>query len=1294
MVKLLTNLTENTRRHMRLSLVLFAFFLSGNAIMLSQTTDLKKAHYSSKQVMAFDKKLYDLSGFEKREKKDVPLDVLKLVDEAFLDHPDLGISVHPGHKDALELVDKRDIYHSTYVMPDGTTIFSSSAQALNYVDENGWFREILYTLDEKPHVDNVYRAANQPIPKSINLLTGQTGFETPLGNITINQQSKVRFLNGNEEIGSVHSLNMSQKEIGKNGLFVTNAYPNIDMQVILLSNGYIKTNYIIKDRSAINPSSEFMVFEDIVTLPDGMRFDFDTEQGIHNGNEMDWEGNLVVRNHLNQDVFHYMSPFIYDDNYTQAMVTAPLSTYNKEDNSVEEQGVDSDAFTYAAYRVEKINETTYKVSVIVKTAWLLAEERSFPVVIDPVTFTGSSLTFTAGNFCARRVSGTMPVDNPGPGGVGCYSTTTVLPAGYMLIASQPVRVYSGYKTRGCAASSTWMKYYGPCGMFPRESGFFYFCNINLGNVDCGTAAGGNPMDGILSKCLLSAGEDCAAATAPSCANQTITFSVCYQTRCFANAAGTCATTSTQFPNGTNANYVEAGIADFRVDIMGEKITHTLAGGGNVCPNTVNNLTLTTRFGVPNALSTANCTDQMGGTYSWSATTTGGALSAASGTTNTVGVATPTWTAPAAAGTYTVTTTVCNTNCNAPAATMCDTKSVTFTVGPSVAPIVSDLVLCNNVSGVPAITNPQGGYTYTWENGVDGAGAVIGTGTSRTIVAVNNSTVTYSVRATAPCVSSWENFTITWGPPVNPVTTGVTICPGGSATLLANCGTDCEWYTAAAGGASFNSTGSYVINPVVGPVTYFVEYNAGAGCVSGRTPVTLSTNALTVTTNPTGFDPICPGATANFSASVSGNTDVTDFGVTNLGPETINDNSACTGPDCTTANSGLLSVATPAGVSSPLTAGAIQSVCFTTVGATWCGAETRFYLRSPSGTVFTLYGGRATNSKTQDATNSYCFDDIASSTVIAPTMGAGQKIASGTYLADGGNLSNAFTGETAAAGSLWSLIGIDNTLDGCGSLGLVTITNFTLTFGITVPPTISWSGGPPGGTLSSGIISNPVFTPPDTGGAFDSDYTVTYTDATGCTGTATVNVVCSLPLPLELLSFYGDIGDRNNTLHWKTMSEKNTESFKIERSTDGINFEKIGSVKAAGQSSTLKQYSFVDEHRYPGKNYYRLKMFDVDGVFTHSDIILMEAKQEAVMLSLIPNPATKMIEVIYDINFETNTTIKVYDFRGSLVSSHIKESKKGSNNFILNLEDFAPGVYNVVVNNDGIISTSRDRTSGV
>lgn len=1260
----------------------FVLVMLFGSYRLTAQVDPVQAHFSDKNVKLFDRNFYDLSAFEQLKQTPVGMEALKMIDPEFLDHPDLGISVHPVRKEAIELVDERTATSSTYLLPDGTTIFSSASQPINYIDENGWYREIRYTLEEKPVLNDIYRAGNQPIPKSINAASGKTTFETAIGNIAINQQSKLKFTVGQSEI-SAHALQTSQRVIGQNGLFVTNAFPQIDMQVILMKNGAVKTNYIVKDKSAIDPTSEYVVIEDYITLPQGMVFDFDPQHGINNGNGDDWEGNLIIRNDVGEDVFHYMSPMIYDKAYASSMMHTVMPSFSEATSSVEDPGIESDAFTYGAYRVEQISPTKYKISVVVKTEWLLAPERVFPVVIDPVTFTGNQLNLGSAH-CARRVSGTTPSDNPGPTGVGCFSTTTVLPAGYMLSANQPVRVFSGYATRGCAASSTWMKYYGPCGMYPRESGFFYFCNTILGNVDCGAPAGGHAMDGILSRCMLSAGEDCAAATAPSCANQTITFNVCYQTRCFSQAAGTCAQTSAV--NGTS--YVE-GLGFFRVDVLAEKITHTLTGGGTVCPSSVNNLSLTARFGVPNALNTSNCNDNMGGTYSWSATISGGgSLSATSGTTNTSGVAAFTATMPAAAATVTITTTVCNTSCAAPAATMCDVKSVVYNVGNSIPPVVADMTVCNGVNAVPTITNPQGGYTYTWENGIDGAGAVIGTGTSRTIAAVNNTSVDYSVRATAPCISNWMNFTITWGPVQPPSTTDAAACPGESATLTANCGASCRWYTVAAGGASFNSTGSYTINPVASTVTYYVEYNAGAGCVSARTPVTLSTNALTVTPTPAVINPICSGTTAGFSAAVSGHSTNASMTVATAGPNTIEDFSLCTGPDCTAANSGMLTLATPNGVANPLVASSIQEVCFTT-STNICGKESRFYLISPAGTVLTLFSGRNKASDEQTAGTQICFTPTAAAVIYAPTMGAGVDIPAGDYIPDGGALDAAFVGEAAAAGSTWALHIVDNALLGCGASN-ATVSDFTMVFGVTGAPTCSWTGGPAGGSLSSTTSFTPTYTSPGT--VYNSNYTVTVTDVTGCTGTATVNVVCPTLLPIELVSFYGDVGEneagsRAHFLKWKTQSETDFNYFDVERSANGLEYEDIGRVQSQGQSSSLQSYNLTDEKPFQGSNFYRLKIVDLNGQYEYSDVITIDGETEVDMY-LIPNPTSKALEVVYHSKMKSDCTIEILDAKGSLVTRLKSDCIKGQNSVPLDVESYDKGIYTVLINVNGEILTSK------
>lgn len=83
-----------------------------------------------------------------------------------------------------------------------------------------------------------------------------------------------------------------------------------------------------------------------------------------------------------------------------------------------------------------------------------------------------------------------------------------------------------------------------------------------------------------------------------------------------------------------------------------------------------------------------------------------------------------------------------------------------------------------------------------------------------------------------------------------------------------------------------------------------------------------------------------------------------------------------------------------------------------------------------------------------------------------------------------------------------------------------------------------------------------------------------------------------PLPVELIHFSSVCQGGRVILTWVTASEQNTKEFVIERSTDNITYAAIGTVAAAGNSSSVIHYSFVD-HVPPGLAYYRLKQVDLD-----------------------------------------------------------------------------------------------------
>lgn len=102
------------------------------------------------------------------------------------------------------------------------------------------------------------------------------------------------------------------------------------------------------------------------------------------------------------------------------------------------------------------------------------------------------------------------------------------------------------------------------------------------------------------------------------------------------------------------------------------------------------------------------------------------------------------------------------------------------------------------------------------------------------------------------------------------------------------------------------------------------------------------------------------------------------------------------------------------------------------------------------------------------------------------------------------------------------------------------------------------------------------------------------------GTTGVN-----PLPIKLVTFYGEKGNQNNTLHWTTASEKNNDYFTIEKTIDGTTYESIGTIQGEGNSIYHNSYSLIDNNVEPIINYYRLTQVDFDGDKTFSNLISID-----------------------------------------------------------------------------------------
>ena len=198
----------------------------------------------------------------------------------------------------------------------------------------------------------------------------------------------------------------------------------------------------------------------------------------------------------------------------------------------------------------------------------------------------------------------------------------------------------------------------------------------------------------------------------------------------------------------------------------------------------------------------------------------------------------------------------------------------------------------------------------------------------------------------------------------------------------------------------------------------------------------------------------------------------------------------------------------------------------------------------------------------------------------------------------------------------------------------------------------------------------------------SNLLTTVQDFVGTTavGSAQNTVSVSTTLPVKLLSFHATDKKESIFLDWQTSAETNTSVFEIERSNGDGQFKKIGEQAAAGNSNQQLTYHFVDDNPLPGKNYYRLRMLDLDGKWEYSTTVSVISERASRLCSIYPNPVSDAVSVTMNMQNAGKLTLKLYDINGHLLLSTYRMCDKGTSTFILDgLNRFRPGKYILKLN---------------
>lgn len=202
------------------------------------------------------------------------------------------------------------------------------------------------------------------------------------------------------------------------------------------------------------------------------------------------------------------------------------------------------------------------------------------------------------------------------------------------------------------------------------------------------------------------------------------------------------------------------------------------------------------------------------------------------------------------------------------------------------------------------------------------------------------------------------------------------------------------------------------------------------------------------------------------------------------------------------------------------------------------------------------------------------------------------------------------------------------------------------------------------------------------------------------------------LMVHLLNFDARKATGGSQITWTTENEQNYTNFTLERSTDGGAVFNVLDGVASGARGT---YGFLDKNPSTGANSYRLKIVDINGTVSYSNVItLMYANTAGIIASNIriyPNPAGNVVNLAIDQNssglvsgssaLQTNSLnpgmslttnsdavydIKIVNMKGTIV----KTASTTTPSWQQGVGDLSPGTYVISVvnkNNNTVVGSA-------
>lgn len=177
-----------------------------------------------------------------------------------------------------------------------------------------------------------------------------------------------------------------------------------------------------------------------------------------------------------------------------------------------------------------------------------------------------------------------------------------------------------------------------------------------------------------------------------------------------------------------------------------------------------------------------------------------------------------------------------------------------------------------------------------------------------------------------------------------------------------------------------------------------------------------------------------------------------------------------------------------------------------------------------------------------------------------------------------------------------------------------------------------------------------------------------------------------PLPITLTDLKATREAGDVILTWKTLAEINNKSFAIQRSGDGQQYETIGQVAGAGNSTLERSYRFTDNEPPDGQTYYRIRQIDNNGSSQYFPAVLVDEVVLEDNFEVFPNPAGSS-DLRIRVRSELDFTVSVVNVAGKQVYAAQVPGQSRLTELTVSAE-LESGIYLIYVVSEQSVKTKR------